>query len=136
MIARFKLWLICKKQLHSKGKAPYFRDGEIRWAVLGHNIGGEIIGKGHRFSRPVLILRRVFSNLAIVTPLTTKYKSGSYYVKISDARGDLFYGVLAQIRYIDGKRIYRKLSHIDEGERIKVAKAMDFLLKNASRTHE
>ena len=107
----FDIWSPVKKNIHHTNRAPHFKNAEIRWVQMGHNIGSEIYGKGERFQRPVIILKKVFGDSAIVIPLTSKKSEGSYYFSFKDLKtGKIQYALLTQIRYIDGKRILGKIS--------------------------
>ena len=70
-----------KEMLHSIiHKPPMVSDGEMWWASLGENIGAEINGKDRRFSRPVIILRKLANGFYIIIPVTTQVHYGSWYV--------------------------------------------------------
>jgi mRNA interferase MazF len=109
MFDEFDIWNSHKKRVHSKGKRIYFCEGDIRWVYLGKNVGTEIIGKGAVFFRPVLILKKVFGHSAIVLPLSTQIKTGSYYYECISQKGIIHYANLAQVKYLDGKRIRSKI---------------------------
>jgi hypothetical protein len=68
----FEVWNKQKQQIHFSDHYTFFREGEIRWAYFGKNIGTESAGKGQAFARPVLILKKVFGNSAIVFNLARK----------------------------------------------------------------
>jgi riboflavin synthase len=109
----FERWNRVKQQIHNSKKAPFFREGEIRWVVWGQNIGSEIFGKGEFFRRPVLIVKRVFGASAIVIPLSSGVaKKGQHFFVFEDVKGNARTALLAQIRYIDGCRICEKESAI------------------------
>jgi UDP-N-acetylbacillosamine transaminase len=109
---QFDIWNSQKKQLDSSEFKPYFREGEVRWLYLGKNIGTEAIGKGNGFARPVLILKKVFGNAAIVIPLSSKEKHGSYYFTFKTRKNTQHTALLTQVRYIDSKRLLEKISTI------------------------
>lgn len=56
---RFDDWNMAKKKAHKLGRVPAFKEGEIWWCVIGENIGIEINGKQKKFSRPVLVLKKI-----------------------------------------------------------------------------
>lgn len=72
-------WNKIKIKLHSSTKPPDFHEGEIWWVHVGENVGSELCGKGDKFSRPVLIFRKLNSEMFIGIPLTTKHKTGPWY---------------------------------------------------------
>jgi hypothetical protein len=53
----------------------YFYEREIWWCHLGENLGIESCGKGSKFSRPVLIIKKYNKHHCIVTPTTTRSHS-------------------------------------------------------------
>ncbi len=56
----FQEWIILKERLELRiDAAPFVNEGEIWWASIGENVGFEISGKSERFSRPVLIFRKL-----------------------------------------------------------------------------
>ena len=85
-----------------------FKEGEIWWCNLGINIGSEQNGTGNGFERPVLIIKIFSKNTALVFPLTSRSKVGSYYFKLSDK--DIV--ILCQPRLIDTKRLSRRIEKI------------------------
>ena len=52
----------------------YFREGDIWWCSLGINIGSEVYGKGAYFRRPILIVKKLSSDLCIAVPITSQKK--------------------------------------------------------------
>jgi len=126
----FDVWNNQKQKIHHENRELFFHEGEIRWVSLGKNIGTEIVGKGSTFSRPVLILRKVFKHSCLVIPLTSQEKNGSYYFKFEDSKGKKFYALLTQIRYIDGKRILGKISYISNQTHLNIQEAFIAIIKN------
>lgn len=110
----FDRWNEKKKITHKSEKVPYFFAGEIWWAQLGKNISSESLGKGEDFLRPVLILQKFYGTSALVIPLTSQKKEGSYYFSFSDTEGRVQNAILPQVRYVDGKRFRHKLSEAPE----------------------
>ena len=125
----FEDWNIQKQTVHFDGKSPFFRAGEVRWAYLGKNIGTESVGKGQAFARPVLILKKVFGNAAIVLPLSSREKEGSYYFPFSTRKGTKHCALLAQIRYLDGKRVREKISSLSEEDFVQLKEKLFSVLE-------
>lgn len=109
---KFLKWNNQKRKIHFSDIRPFFREGEVRWAYLGKNIGTESIGKGQAFARPVLILKKVFGNSAIAIPLSSQEKNGTYYFNFATLKNTKHCALLTQVRYLDGKRILEKISSI------------------------
>ena len=54
----YKAWNILKTNINSVPNAPLaYKERDVWWVSLGHNIGDEEDGKGNSFSRPVLIVK-------------------------------------------------------------------------------
>lgn len=71
-IKRFLEWIAFKEKLHSIiRKPPFVSQGELWWVSLGENIGAEINGKSYKFSRPVIILKKLANGFYIAIPVTT-----------------------------------------------------------------
>lgn len=106
---RFDEWNWRKKRIDTSKLWPYFSVGEIWAASLGQNISSETQGKGSDFLRPVLVLKKLSIDGLLVIPLSTKDRKGDYFFLFSDSNGVKQYTLLAQIRYLDARRLkYRK----------------------------
>lgn len=106
----------------------YFREREIRSAQLGVNVGNEEDGKGRRFSRPVLIIKRVGSVL-FVAPMTTGGKDNRYYYTLPDHYfGKTSRIMLSQARHIDKKRLTDKIGVVSKDDFIQIKKKLRDLL--------
>lgn len=110
----FDWWNEEKKLLHTEGRYPYFKEGEIWWTQVGQNVDTEIRGKGKRFLRPVVILKKVYGKACVAIPLSSKARVGDYYFSFEDSKGKLQCALLPQIRYLDGKRLLYRHSFLDE----------------------
>lgn len=109
----FDHWNELKKDLHFNKQRPYFKEREVWWASMGHNLGDEENGKNERFERPVLIVRGFYNHLFLALPLSTQPKKGNYYYPIT---GQRIHGIviLSQIKILDAKRLIRKIEMLDE----------------------
>jgi mRNA interferase MazF len=123
MLKRFLEWIGIKERLHSKEhKPPLFKEGEVWWCYLGENVGVEMNGKGEKFTRPILMLKKYDKYSFLALPLTTKTKTGSWYVNIT------FNGInqtvtLSQGRTLDYKRLKEKVGQLEENDFSKISKA-------------
>jgi mRNA interferase MazF len=54
----FSEWSIEKERINSSKKRPLVKCGEIFWCSVGLNVGVEYDGKGKKFLRPVLVLKK------------------------------------------------------------------------------
>ncbi len=107
----FDKWNHLKKQINKKSDDALIRVGEIRWVVLGINVGSEIDGKGQSFSRPVLIIHVIKDRLALIAPLSTKIKTAVGYIPFEwhNSKNIL---CLNQIKIISQKRILGRKGRI------------------------
>ncbi|MDD2908028.1 MAG: hypothetical protein PHH98_05300, partial [Candidatus Gracilibacteria bacterium] len=76
----FDKWNELKKEIHNKNTDNiYFKESEIWWGSMGKNIKSESFGKGDSFRRPVLIFKKLSSDICIVIPLSSKNKTGTWF---------------------------------------------------------
>lgn len=104
MEKNFDDWNHVKKKLEVVHKPPFFNEREIWWCSIGMNIGSEVYGKGHIYSRPVLILKKLSKFTFLGVPLTSKRKDKLYYHPIAFA-GVEGSAIIGQIRIMDNKRL-------------------------------
>jgi len=113
-IKDFNGWNKKKKQLDFTSPKVYFHEREVWWCSLGINIGFEQDGKSDKYSRPVVILKTYSINAALVVPLTTKDKKGTYYFDLGKIGGKDAKAVLSQIRFIDKRRLIKKMDVVNK----------------------
>ena len=117
---RFLEWIGLKERLHStEHQAPLVSERDIWWASIGENVGSEMNGKSARFSRPVLILKKLAHGFYLIAPTTTQSKQGTWYIKVT-LSGIEEYVCLHQIRTIDYRRLSSKLGQLDTDDFAKV----------------
>ncbi len=126
----FDDWNIIKKDVHSsdKNKSLFFNEKEVWWVTIGINIGLEIYGKGSSFTRPVLILKKLSNDLAIVIPMTTKNKKGTWFVTVYFQK-KYSTVLLYQIKIMDKKRFQHKIGNLDQQDYLKVKEKLKLLLE-------
>ena len=105
-------WAGEKQRLHEKRKVTYFSEREVWWCALGVNIGHEQDGKGRRFARPVVIVKKFSAQTCIVVPLTTREKKGRFYASLGTVKGRPVTAIISQIRLIDRRRLLNKLGTV------------------------
>lgn len=120
-IKYFKDWFRLKANLFNKTSKAIFKQGDIWWCSLGMNIGEEVIGKGDKFTRPVLIFRKFTSNSFLGLPLTKQEKKGTWYVEISIHK-EKRWVMLNQARILDKKRLTSRIGALDSSDIEKVKK--------------
>lgn len=122
-IKRFLEWIGLKETLDGIiHQAPHVSEGEIWWASIGENVGAEINGKSEYFSRPVIILRKFSHNFYFIIPVTTKLRSGNWYINFIVQNKEMC-GCLHQARSIDYRRLHRRFGELDgvDFEKIQIA---------------
>jgi mRNA interferase MazF len=117
---KFLEWMRLKEKRHeSEHKPPHVSEGDIWWASLGENVGSEINGKSHQFSRPVIIFKKLAHGFYFVIPTTTKTRNGSWYCKFHQSEKE-FFACLHQARSIDHRRLYSRLGELDDEDEKRV----------------
>ena len=89
---------------------------EIYWVKIGQNIGSEEFGKSELFSRPVIVIRRLTSDLFVGIPTTTSIKDNDYFLpfEYNTKKGIVkSSAMLLQIRTFSIKRITDKIGKIN-----------------------
>lgn len=125
----FIAWHAVKAAIHSKTKTVGYKEREVWWFALGHNVGCEEDGKGTDFTRPVLIVRGFSSALFWGLPLSTTNKRGIYYYPFTNAKGTTSVALLSQLRAFDTKRLIVKQEMINATDFAAIKRSLiDFLV--------
>jgi mRNA interferase MazF len=103
----YERWHIQKTLLNARTDTQYFYEHEVWWVALGCNIGFEEDGKGHQFSRPVLVLRKFNNRFFYGVPLSNTMNTGRYYYHFSSSPG-FQTALLTQARPFDAHRLMRQ----------------------------
>ena len=112
-IIEYKKWNNVKINLEIYGRQPKISQGQIWWAGVGKNIGTEINGKNSRFSRPIIVYRKLCGNKFMAIPLTSQEHEGSWYVPFMQ-NGKKQIAVVGDARIMNIKRLYRLIGCIDD----------------------
>ena len=118
----FENWNAIKIKTDNRISRIKVHEGEVYWCRFGINIGGEIIGKGKYFLRPVLVLKKYTGNVFLGVPLTSQSKKGDWYFSI-EIKGSQTTFVLNQARPLDKKRLQEKMFQISEDKLKKIKEA-------------
>jgi len=113
-IKDFDNWNTEKKRINDNNPPLFFHDREVWWCTLGINVGFEQDGKNKQFSRPVIILKTYSINAALIIPLTSKNKKGTYYFDVGKVDGRDAKAVLSQIRFVDKRRLINKVDTVSK----------------------
>lgn len=111
----FDDWNVVKKKLQNKDKVKFFKEGQVWWCSIGQNLGSETYGKGRTFTRPVLVFKKLSGDVFLGLPMTTKIKSGSWYVTIRHKNKSVTIQ-LHQARIFDKKRLRDSFGQIDDAD--------------------
>lgn len=111
----FLKWNQVKTDLHLHGRKPKISQGQIWWSGVGKNIGMELNGKNSRFSRPVLVYRKLSSTKFMAIPLTSQPHDGSWYVPFTQ-NGRMEIAVIGDAKTMSVKRLYRMIGRIDDAD--------------------
>ena len=113
-------WFIIKPKLDkSNHQPPLVEEGNIWWCKIGENIGTEISGKGREYTRPVIIYKKLSKFTFMVIPLSTKIKTGSWFVEFTHDKIKTV-ACLHRIRVVDYRRMNDKLGKIDSADMDKI----------------
>ena len=107
---------------------PYYFEREIYYAKIGENVGFEQCGKGDLFERPVLIFRKFSKQTFWGIPLSTTTRRGKYYFpfKFIDEKESV--AILSQLKFIDSRRLDRKIGKMSIEDHKKLKKAIKQLV--------
>jgi mRNA interferase MazF len=124
----FDGWNIHKKLVENAAKKILFKEGEVWWCSVGTNVGNESCGKGTRFRRPVLVIKKLSGKNCIGIPLSTQEKIGSWFMETS-IRGKTRWVLLHQIRMFSVQRFEYRLGKLEPGELRKIREKLKTLLE-------
>ncbi|MDQ7009585.1 MAG: type II toxin-antitoxin system PemK/MazF family toxin [Candidatus Gracilibacteria bacterium] len=127
MKKNFNKWNKLKEELEESETDVYFNEGQIWWITIGLNLKNESCGKGDSFRRPVLILKKLSSKTFIGIPLSSKIKSGTWFVNYKQ-NGEELTALIYQIRMFDNIRFQRKIGEMDEKDFGTIKKRLKSLL--------
>ncbi len=116
LIDNFNQWNEVKKQTQKASFILSIKPREIYWVKIGQNIGSEEYGKGKIFSRPVLVVRQLTSDLFVGIPLTSTIRDDDYFYSFSFQTKKATIknsAMLLQIRTFSKKRITDKLGKVN-----------------------
>ena len=122
----FNIWNRLKKKIHRQS-SRYFREKDIWFANIGHNIGFEQNGKGDNFRRPIIIIKKFNQEIFWAIPLTSTKKQGQYYIPI-ESSGKSCTAIISQIRLLDARRLQNKIGFLSRAEYESITNALSILL--------
>jgi len=123
----FNKWNEIKKELENKELDLFFKQWDIWWISIWLNIKNESCWKWDFFRRPVLILKKLSSDIFIWIPLSTKIKKWTWFVNYKH-KWLIQTALLYQIRMFNKVRFQRKIWEIDEKDFLEIKKRLKWLL--------
>lgn len=121
----FQKWHQRKSEIDDRQEPRvFFHEREVWWCSLGLNVGFEQDGRGEKFARPVLVFKKFNKEVFWALPLSTKIKTGKFYVPIDLGDGVARVAILSQIRLMDAKRLIVKAGGISESNYVEIQKAV------------
>jgi len=125
-------WCRVAITLRARHQKILFKEGEIWWCSIGMNVGVEVFGKGSKFTRPVLVFKKLDSNSFLGIPLTSQPKEGDWYAPIR-YDGIESMALLAQARVLDSCRLTKRIGTLDSlnFQDIKIAFGKLYLPENS-----
>lgn len=123
MEKNFKSWCVVKEQINNRQR-PVFKEREIWWCYTGANVGVEVDGKGSRFTRPILVIRKFNRNSFYGLPLSTKIQKDNDFNYIFEFNNRYQSLNLTQMRLIDSKRLQRSMGEVSEEKFKTIKKAL------------
>lgn len=108
----FAQWHTEKTDVQRNKSRPFFHERDVWFCTMGENIGFEQDGRGDKFLRPVVIVKKFNNEVLWAIPLTTKEKVGKYYFTFDLEEKAKSTAILSQLRLIDSKRLQYKIGNI------------------------
>jgi mRNA interferase MazF len=127
MVKNYKIWHKQKIEIHEEKIRVFFHEREIWFTSLGANIGFEQDGRGDKYLRPVIILKKFNNEILLCIPLTKNNKKGKYYFSFM-LSNNTSTAILSQIRLIDSKRLQYKVGNINKEDFFKIKEKLRQLI--------
>lgn len=131
-IEKYNDWNIKKQNIQFSKRIYeddiYFKEGDVWWCAIGVNIGDESFGKGEVFRRPVLVIKKLSSNLGMVLLMTSDQKFGTWFFNL-ELNNEIVCVMLYQIRTLDRKRFQIKIGEIDTATLKQIKEKLKTLLE-------
>jgi len=127
----YSLWTPTKIEINNKqDKIIGYKERDIWLSNIGENIGFEEDGKGEKFVRPVLILKKFNENICHIIPLSTTNKRDKFHFAFDGKTRKTSTAILSQSKTIDTARLIKKIGIISKNDFEKLKKNFINLLVN------
>ena len=131
MTKEFDEWNEVKKSVQQERKIRHFKEREIFYLKMGHNVGFEQNGKGENFVRPVIILKKFNKSMFYGVPLSSQIKEGLFYYNFSFLRNNQKnknIALLSQMRLYSANRLLNKIGMISKEDFVELKDKLKGLL--------
>mgnify|MGYP000853842499 CR=1 FL=1 len=109
----FDTWNVTKKEINISNNKPFFNEREIWWCSIGINIDIEMDGKSDFYERPILIIKKINNQSALIAPIISRNKDNAYIYPLTTIPSFIS---ISQMRTISVKRLLRKELRISVDE--------------------
>jgi mRNA interferase MazF len=123
---------ILKKEIHCNSNSLYFNEWDVRRASIWKNVKSEVYWKWESFRRPVLVFKKLSSELCVCIPLSTKPKKWTRFCQYQ-LWDEFWTALLYQIKTLHINRFQRKIWKIDKTTYLSIKKNLKLLLDLYSR---
>ena len=110
----YNQWNEVEKLTETTSKKVFFKERDIFGVKIGENIGYEQNGKGDKFQRPVIIVRKYTNDMFLGVPLSTTLREGSFFFQFSFLEDKISTALLVQNKLFSSKRLMKKIGKINE----------------------
>jgi mRNA interferase MazF len=126
-VKEFDPWNEEKKHLENQ-RELYFREGEVWWFSVGVNVGIEIDGKGEKYRRPGLIIKKFNKHSFLILPLSKIPREDKYILPVGLIGRYQGYANISQIKTASSKRLWKRIQFINSTSLKEIKKIVRDLL--------
>jgi len=115
----FDQWNEIKKETQKDKIIVGFKNRDIFYIKMGQNIGFEQNGKGNKFVRPVVVLKKFNRYMFFGIPLSTQIKEGKFYHYFEFKKQRVTsknIALLSQLRLYSSNRLLNKIGVINQND--------------------
>jgi mRNA interferase MazF len=121
----YQQWMPVKAKVHNEAARPQmFKESDVWLCHVGDNVGFEEDGKGQKYLRPVVIVRKYNNQLCHVVPLSTTSNRGRFYFPFDSHTGKTSVAITSQLRAVDSSRLMRKIGYINPSDLVVLKKKL------------
>lgn len=116
-----------KQSLHTQERQVFFKERDVFFMSMWKNIGSEQNGKGKKFARPILVIKKFNNHMFWGIALSTVEKKWQYYdvFMLWDKKQTV---ILSQLRCYSKKRLLDKIWMISKEDFFRIKEKIRMLL--------